>query len=446
MNNKMRCIVLIVLASCLVSVVLGFNVGYVGGKGIRPEVNAGEVYDQVIIVKLGENEPPSDISMEVLGWKDSLDGAPVPVSASEDVGPYSARTYFSPENMTLHLDSGESTQFDLKITVPSGTGAGGRYAILRFTAVPPDGGMVRVSQEIVLPMRFTILGGDLHHTGSIEAVRADDVESNKAIDIISLVKNTGNHHFSLRNDIVISDRNGTTIDQIEVNRTSPIAGSSKNIHVQYYPKSPLALGTYTISSRVSLEDGTLLDEKTATFEVKEPYIPPPPPVNATISPSDGGTLATTDGRLSIAFPKGAVLSASTVSLESVPSDKVPKAPEGCALTTTCFRVSGLSGLLAKDATVTAQYCDADLSCANGDAGKLALARYDEVENAWVVQKTGVDAGAKTLTAATNRMGLWAVMATSGTVPGASQQSAPVAVLPLAALAALVILMRRHGRG
>ena len=46
-------------------------------------------------------------------------------------------------------------------------------------------------------------------------------------------------------------------------------------------------GSYTVNSKILLESGTVLDEKTATFTVKTDYIPPI--TEASITPQTGNS-------------------------------------------------------------------------------------------------------------------------------------------------------------
>jgi hypothetical protein len=90
-------------------------------------------------------------------------------------------------------------------------------------------------------------------------------------------------------------------------------------------------------------------------------------------------------------------------------EQLPPQPTGFDLATTCFRIDGLTGLLAKEATVTVEYTAADLDKVGSDASRLRLARWDEAQSQWSVLKTKVDKEAMTLTTNTNQLSIWAVM-------------------------------------
>jgi hypothetical protein len=186
----------------------------------------------------------------------------------------------------------------------------------------------------------------------------------------------------------------------------------------------LPAGTYTITSTASRDDGTLLDTKTIPYEIKNPYIAPLDEVTVTLSPKSPTELISTDGRVVINFPAGAVFSDVNVTLKPVSNDKLPPAPQGAKLGATSFRVDGLTGLLSKDATVLVKYSSADLDAAGSDVSKLTLARYDDSDNKWTILPTTLDKGALTLSSATNRFGIMAVMVSSGGNAQGNTQGSP----------------------
>jgi hypothetical protein len=386
----------------------GLTVGHIGGKGINPEVLPGESYIQTLLVSTGKDDPPTDVVIEVLGYGDGDSGVE-PVLPGADKSPYSARTFIQPDKITLHVEPGETERADVTVTIPADVGSGGRYATLRFSTVPPEGEAVNIISAIVLPVKFTIKEGQLIHSGQVTGVTTGKAVSGQPIEIFTSFRNTGNHHFKIEGQIEIRDASDNHIDTVHTTTSSPIPDGTKRIETTYIPQGPLALGVYSVKSRLMLEDGTLLDEASGSFEVEKPYVPPPPPASVTLSPSNASILKTEDGRISVGFPQGAVISQVEVSLRSYPLEQIPAAPPDFNLATTCFRIDGLTGLLAKEATVTVEYTAADLDKAGGDASKLRLARWDEAQSQWSVLKTKVDKEAMTLTTNTNQLSIWAVM-------------------------------------
>ena len=402
---------MLLLLSCLIPspVLAALTVGYLGGKGLNPEVTPGESYTQKLLVNLGNSDAATDVLIEVLGYGDNTDGGIEPLPAADDTNPYSARTFIQPPETTVHVEPGKTTQVALTITIPVDVGSGGRYAILRFSTVPPTGGTVNIVSAIVLPIRFTILGSQLIHTGEVTGVSTGEAVSGQPIEISTQFKNTGNHDFTINGRVEIKDASGALIDTLHITTPSPIPGDTKNIKLTYIPENALPLGVYSVKSILTLGDGTVLGEGNGSFEVAAPYVPPPPPASVTLTPGNASVLETSDKAISINFPKGAVTGQVVVALQNYPLAQLPPLPTNYTATTACFRVDGLTGLLAQNATVTVRYTGADLDKAEGDAGRLKLARWDEDTGQWSVLKTKVDKSTMTLTVQTNRFSIWAIM-------------------------------------
>jgi hypothetical protein len=263
-----------------------------------------------------------------------------------------------------------------------------------------------------VPVLITITGSAINMKGMITDVIVADVVPGQPIKITTSLKNTGNHHYIVQNNVSVSDSGGKVVAEggMGVSPGSLIPTFTHNYDVNLV--TPLPLGTYTITSKVSLEDGTILDTKTIPFEIKTTYIAPPEEAFVILSSKSPAVLTSTDGRFVVNFPAGAVFSDVNVTLKPFSNDKLPAAPKGATLGATSFRVDGLTGLLSKDATLTVKYTSADLDAANSDVSKLVLARYDESENKWTILPTTLDKSALTLSTATNRFGILAVMAAS----------------------------------
>jgi hypothetical protein len=128
-----------------------------------------------------------------------------------------------------------------------------------------------------------------------------------------------------------------------------------------------------------------------------------------LTPDSASILQTEDGRISISFPQGAVFSQLEISLRSYPLAQLAAPPFGYSLSASAFRVDGLPGLLAKEATITVKYLPADLERAEGEAARLKLARWDMADGRWTVLATKLDREAMTISADTNQLSIWAIM-------------------------------------
>ncbi len=167
-------------------------------------------------------------------------------------------------------------------------------------------------------------------------------------------------------------------------------------------------------------------------------MPPVTESNITLTPGKAGTLRSPDGRISISFPQGAVLGDVVVTLKPYDRDNLKAAPANAKLGVTCFEITGLTGLLRKDATVTVEYSADDLAAAGGDASQLKLAYFDAAKKAWVILPTQVHTQDMTLTATTNHMGIWTVMVSSSA--GSESPAGGVGGISLTVLLVVAVLI------
>ena len=357
-------------------------------------VTPGDVITHKMSVGLRETDSAMDIAVTV-----------------NDLGKYSAKDYITIDNPSFHLEPGQSQDVTATIRIPLDAGEGGKYAMINIGQQQAAGTSVGVLVAVDVPIFLTIKDTPLIHTGKITGITTSKAVSGQPVDIFTNFQNTGNHHFQVKGEVLVSNTQGEVLDTIytALTTSSLVPTMSTQLKATYIPKGELSLGVYTIKSTVMLDDGTVLDTASGSFEVAEPYVPPPPPASVTLTPGSAAVLETADKAISINFPKGAVTGQVDVSLRSYPAAQLPSPPTGYTAATTCFRVDGLTGLLAQQATVTVRYTGADLDKAKGDVSRLTLARWDEATNKWSVLKTKADTSAMTLTTQTDRFSIWAVM-------------------------------------
>ncbi len=417
----------------------------VSGAKYMGSIAPGGTDTQIITVGVGSNENPSDIAIDVFGFGQNIDQTYTNILPANDLSPYSARSFIAIDNSTFHLEPGMTKTVKATITLPTNVGSGGRYAIIYVHALPGKGQFATTA--INIPVLITIAGQTPTETGSITGLDVADVIAGQPIQVVTTLKNTGNlHYYHTVNTVKLTDSNGNVIANTSTQPSvfAIIPGSTVRYTLQSDVKN-LPVGTYTADSKVLLEDGTVLDEKTTTFAVKTNYVPPVTESNITLTPGSAGTLTSPDGRYSVSFPQGAVLGDAIVTLKPYSRDKLEAAPSNAKLGATCFEITGLTGLLSKDATVLVKYSGDDLAAAGGDASQLKLSYWDAAQNAWVILPTQVDAGSTTLTATTNHLSVWAVMvSSSSTTSGASAAAVPTkaplpAVVSLSALIIAVII-------
>jgi hypothetical protein len=413
-------------------------IGVMGAKYMG-SIAPGGTDIHTMTVSIGADEKPTDIQIDVMGFGQAMDKGYISLDPANDLSPYSGRTLITLSNTTLHLEPGTSQDVKAAIKLPQNVGSGGRYAIVSVHALAKTGQSFTTGVNV--PVFITVSGSTLTETGSILKVDTGVVTIGQPISIITSFKNTGNYHYyHTVNVVTLTNANGNIIAR---NSTPPsvyaiIPGNAVEFTVKPEAKD-LPAGTYTVSSKIILESGRVLDEKTTTFELKESYIPPPTESSVTLSPGRPGTLTSPDGRYSVVFPQGAVLDDVVVVLKPYSRDNLHPAPEGARLGATCFEITGLSGLLSKDATVRVTYSANDLAVAGGDASQLKLSYWDTAQGTWVILPTQLTTQNMKLTATTNHLSIWAILISSPKTTAPATETPLPAMLVVAALIVAAII-------
>jgi len=380
----------------------------VEGSRIVLDVVPGTTYTFPMAISIAPTDAAADYAVDVLGFGQSLvGGSYTPLSAAADTSPYSARPFITVPSPVIDLAPGQRTAFNATISVPLNVGEGGRYALIYIHPSMTGSGQASIATAIIVPVALTIQNSKLTETGSITNVSVGTIVAGQPIKVSTTLENTGNYYYrGLVNQVTMTDASGNVVGTAASAPTtqSLIPGNSVRLDAPF--STPLEVGTYTVKSEMLL-NSTVLDSNSTSITVNEAYIPPFQTANVTISPNSPATLSVPGGIISISFPQGSVLAATTVTVSPY-TGTLPALPAGATAGSTGFSVDGLNGLLANDATITVKYSQADLTAAGNDASKLVLGRYDS--NAWTLLPTTVDTNAMTLTASTNRFSTWAVIA------------------------------------
>jgi hypothetical protein len=435
-------LIIIFLLLCIASV----SAISVSGTKYTGSILPGGTDTHTMTISIGSGEDPTDVNVEVYGFGQSMGQTYTPLDPANDVSPCSARSFITLDNTSVHLEPGVAQIVKAKISIPKNVGSGGLYALIYIHALPGKG--KSFTTAVLIPVMITIAGTTPTEAGSITNLSVGDVAIGQPITVITTFKNTGNYHYyHAINTVTVRDANENLVGNFS---TQPSVYASIPGNTIQYIATPdlqnLPVGTYTVDSKVLLESGTVLDEKTATFTVKTTYIAPITESNITLTPESAGILTSPDGRYSVSFPQGAVLGDTVVTLKPYSSDKLQAAPAGAKLGTTSFEITGLNGLLSRDATVRVTYSADDLAAAGGDASQLKLSYYDPAQGAWVILPTQVDTQGTTLTATTNHLSVWAVMistSTTGTTPGVTATRSPIPLVVI--ISSLIIAVIVTGK-
>ena len=451
---------IIPVAIFLVLVALSFSTVSalsVSGAVYSGSIAAGGTDTHTMGISIGPDEEALDVSVEVMGLGQTLDRNFISLDPAKDLSPFSARAYITLDNSSIHLEPGTTRTVTATIKLPSDVGAGGRYATIYIHGLPGAG--KALTTAVIVPVLISVSGTSPILSGSITDVRVGEVTVGQPIAITTTFKNTGNSHYpNSVNTVTITDahKNVLATSSTLASAFSIIPGNT----VQYVVTpglQNLPAGTYTADSRVLLNSGTVLDEKTTTFTVTTTYTPPVTESNITLTPGSAGILTSPDGRYSVSFPQGAVLGDAVVTLKPYSRANLQPAPTGANLGASCFEITGLNGLLSKAATVRVIYSADDLAAAGGDTSQLELSYYDPAQGAWVLLPTQVDTQAATLTSTTNHLSVWAVMITgsssviaettsgAGPMNAPTQAPVPVTIILLSLVIAVIAAGYRTGK-
>ena len=428
--------------TCLLLMVLCFTpvsaIGVTGAKYMG-SITPGGTDIHTMTVSIGADQKPTDIQIDVLGFGQTVEKNYIPLDPAHDLGPYSGRTFISLSKTTVHLEPGTSQDVKATITLPQNVGSGGRYAIISVHALAKSGEFITTGVDI--PVLITVSGTTPTESGSIQTVDMGEVTIGQPIKVTTTFKNTGNYHYYYtQNTVAIRDVKGNLAGNYSTQPSifAIIPGNTVN-YVATPEIQNLPAGTYTADSKVLLEGGAVLDEKSTTFDVKTNYVPPVTESNITVTPGSAGTLTSPDGRYSVSFPQGAVIGDVVVTLKPYPHDRLNPAPGGARLGATSFEITGLSGLLSKDAKVRITYSADDLAAAGGDASFLKLSYWDAAQGSWVILPTQVNMQEMTLTATTNHLSVWTVMVSSSATAVSPTKTPLPAVLSLVALMVVAMM-------
>ncbi|MGD1004399.1 MAG: hypothetical protein ABR887_03160 [Methanoregulaceae archaeon] len=385
------------------------------GSKYMNTVSPGDTVIHTMTIETLTTDPPMGVTVDVMGFGQAIDSGYIALDPKDDTSPYSARTFITLDSNNFQLTPGDKKVVTATITVPKNIGSGGRYAIIYVSSSPfASGGSTGFVTAYNVPIMLTLAGPGVTQTGSITDLNIGAIDPGQPILITTTFKNTGNvHYYNTLNEVRVTGSGGKEIAVVSKGPIPVAVIPSYTVNYKVILEKALPPGTYTVASKVSLQDGTILDTKTTSLEIKSSYVAPSQEVDITLTPNKPSILSSSDGRFTINFPAGAVLSNVNVALKPITKDQLPAAPESAKLGSTCFQVDGLSGLLSKEAKVQVKYSSADLDAAGGDASKLVLSRYDESDGKWTLLKTDVDKGAMILSTTTNRFSIWTVMVSSG---------------------------------
>ena len=261
----------------------------VEGARIALDVEAGKAYNSTIGISIGTGEAGGDFTIDVLGFGQSLsDGSYTGLNATADTAPMSARPFITIDHPQITLNPGERAVATASIRVPADFQEGGRYAIILVHPAAVAGQQASFATAVAIPVFLTAKGGKGTEAGAITSFEPGPVSGGGPVTVTTVMTNTGDlHYYGVVNRVWVTDPTGNLVGNAS---STPliraiVPGQSVKFTVNVVvPGDP---GTYNLTSRMEQQDGTLLDEKTTTVEVKGAATP----VAATPGATPGATSA-----------------------------------------------------------------------------------------------------------------------------------------------------------
>jgi hypothetical protein len=153
------------------------------------------------------------------------DGTPK-ILLSDDEGvnnPYSLKSWISPLPQLL-LEPRQIKNLPVTINVPSNASPGGYYAVVRFTATPPELNSTGVSLSASLGALILVrVNGDIAEKMEIEEFsinrngKTGSLFEKTPLEFVERIKNTGNIHDMPTGQVTITDMFGKKVAAVNIN-------------------------------------------------------------------------------------------------------------------------------------------------------------------------------------------------------------------------------------
>jgi P pilus assembly chaperone PapD len=242
---------------------------------IQESASPGQVITTVMNVS-DNTDAPMDITVDVDGLGNYLDGPVLAVVPESDASPYTARTFTTASPASFHLEAGQTQSVTVTISVPANVGDGGRYAIV-FIRTIPSGTGVAISTAVAAQVLLTIQGSNLIITGDITSLNLSTPKSEQLFSIAAIVNNTGNYHYKLSLNGSVKDNLGQVVGEAWQTDSiyNLIPTFAQQVNVPFNISQELAPGVYTAQVDAYTTDGVFLDSSTIEFALTSTYKPMP---------------------------------------------------------------------------------------------------------------------------------------------------------------------------
>ncbi len=262
--------VLLMVAVCLAPSPVAADRGLtVEGAILSRTVSPGQTITHRMTVKLGAEARATQITVRVAHMGQSLTGSYQLLDTAGNAAP-SALPFIRLDKESFHLEPGGSEVVVATIRVPADVGDGSRYALINIRTEPSGEGALGTISAVNVPVALRVENTPLYQQGEITELGLEPT-GEQSLNIDTIFYNTGNHHVSIKADIIIRGVRGAIVETISMPHApgSVIPYNARRMQARYEPVEELAQGVYIVKCRVMLKDGTVLDEKREALEVTD---------------------------------------------------------------------------------------------------------------------------------------------------------------------------------
>lgn len=241
----------------------------VSGVILQATPAPGEHVSLVMEVGIGQNDTPVNIAIDVMDWRQSLQGDNNAVESY--TSPYSAKKLLKVTPERLHLEPGDAQKVNVEADIPQEAKSGGRYAIINVHAAPENADISSVSTEVAVNalLALNITGPGIQKSGEITYLKVEAPSSANQYNVSMIFNNTGNIHYKILTEVMLEDKDSNVLANSTIQPfSSVLPGASRLQQFFLTPAEQLHPGAYTIEAKVSLESGRVLASRSTEINVK----------------------------------------------------------------------------------------------------------------------------------------------------------------------------------
>ena len=123
-----------------------------------------------------------------------------------------------------------------------------------------------------IPLLITVPGNTANPAGEITDLSVPKSAAGSPIEVDTMFKNTGTNRIAAKDTVIITDQSGKIISQTDTPAPTTSIIPTFSFLFPVTPQLPdpsqgLTIGQYFVESKITLADGTLLDDKKISFNV-----------------------------------------------------------------------------------------------------------------------------------------------------------------------------------